>query len=241
MNKVWILARRELNSFFDSLMAYILIVVFLGFTGFFTWLLVADVFLTGQASLQSFFGVAYWTFFILIPAITMKMIAEEKRSGTIELLLTKPVTDWQVVLGKFTAALALVCIVLALTLPYYITVANLGPVDHGAIITGYLGLILMCATYISIGIFTSSITNNQIISFLLSLLIGIFFHWIFSMIASNFSGIIGETLNFLSVSSHYESVSRGVIDTKDIVYFISLILLGLIASEAALSKRNMVD
>jgi ABC-2 type transport system permease protein len=222
-------------------MAYILIVVFLGFTGFFTWLLVADVFLTGQASLQSFFGVAYWTFFILIPAITMKMIAEEKRSGTIELLLTKPVTDWQVVLGKFTAALLLVCIALTLTLPYYITVANLGPIDHGAVISGYLGLILMSATYISIGIFTSSITNNQIISFLLSLLIGIFFHWIFSMVASNFSGIIGETLNFLSVSSHYESVSRGVIDTKDIVYFISLIFLGLIASEAALSKRNMVE
>jgi len=241
MNKIWIIARRELNSFFDSLMAYILIVVFLGFTGFFTWLLVADVFLTGQASLQSFFGVAYWTFFILIPAITMKMIAEEKRSGTIELLLTKPVTDWQVVLGKFTAALLLVCIALALTLPYYITVANLGPIDHGAVISGYLGLILMCATYISIGIFTSSITNNQIISFLLSLLIGIFFHWIFSMVASNFSGIIGETLNFLSVSSHYESVSRGVIDTKDIIYFISLIFLGLIASEAALSKRNMVE
>jgi ABC-2 type transport system permease protein len=241
MNKIWIIARRELNSFFDSLMAYILIVVFLGFTGFFTWLLVADVFLTGQASLQSFFGVAYWTFFILIPAITMKMIAEEKRSGTIELLLTKPVTDWQVVLGKFTAALLLVCIALSLTLPYYITVANLGPIDHGAVISGYLGLILMCATYISIGIFTSSITNNQIISFLLSLLIGIFFHWIFSMVASNFSGFIGETLNFLSVSSHYESVSRGVIDTKDIIYFISLIFLGLIASEAALSKRNMVE
>jgi len=241
MNKIWIIARRDLNSFFDSLMAYILIVVFLSFTGFFTWLLVADVFLVGQATLQSFFGVAYWTFFILIPAMTMSMIAEEKRSGTIELLMTKPITDWQIVLGKFLATLLLVCIALALTLPYYITIANLGPVDHGAILTGYLGLILMCATYISIGIFTSSITNNQIISFLLSLLIGIFFHWIFSMLASNFHGLTGEIFSYLSVSSHYESVTRGVIDTKDLVFFFSLIFLGLIGAEAALSKRNMVD
>jgi len=178
MNKIWIIARRELNTFFDSLMAYILIVVFLGFTGFFTWLLGSDVFFVNQASLQSFFGVAYWTLFILIPALTMRMIAEEKKSGTLELLVTKPISDWHIVLGKFTAILVLVCIALALTLPYYITVANLGPIDHGAVWSGYLGLILMSATYISIGIFTSSITNNQIVSFLVALLIGIFFHWI---------------------------------------------------------------
>jgi len=241
MKKIWILARRELNVFFDSLMAYILIVAFLGFTGFFTWLLVADVFLSNQASLQSFFGVAYWSLFILIPAITMRMVAEEKKSGTIELLLTKPLTDWQVVLGKFLGSLLLICIALALTLPYYITVANLGPIDHGAVWTGYLGLILMSATYISIGIFTSSITNNQIVSFLLALFIGIFFHWIFDMIAGSSTGFLGEIFSFLSVSSHYESVTRGVVDTKDLIYFFSIIFLGLVASEAALSKRNIVD
>ena len=108
MKKIWIIARRELNVFFDSLMAYILLVVFLGFTGFFTWLLVADVFFTNQASLQSFFSVAYWSLFILIPAITMRMVAEEKKSGTIELLLTKPLTDWQVILGKFLGSLLLI-------------------------------------------------------------------------------------------------------------------------------------
>jgi len=241
MKKIWIIARRELNVFFDSLMAYILLVVFLGFTGFFTWLLVADVFFTNQASLQSFFSVAYWSLFILIPAITMRMVAEEKKSGTIELLLTKPLTDWQVILGKFLGSLLLICIALALTLPYYITVANLGPIDHGAVWTGYLGLILMSATYISIGIFTSSITNNQIVSFLLALFIGIFFHWIFDMIASSLTGFLSEIFNFLSVSSHYDSVTRGVGDTKDLIYFFSLIFLGLVASEAALSKRNMVD
>ena len=241
MKKIWIIARRELNVFFDSLMAYILLVVFLGFTGFFTWLLVADVFFTNQASLQSFFSVSYWSLFILIPAITMRMVAEEKKSGTIELLLTKPLTDWQVILGKFLGSLLLICIALALTLPYYITVANLGPIDHGAVWTGYLGLILMSATYISIGIFTSSITNNQIVSFLLALFIGIFFHWIFDMIASSLTGFLSEIFNFLSVSSHYDSVTRGVGDTKDLIYFFSLIFLGLVASEAALSKRNMVD
>ncbi|HEY4787363.1 MAG TPA: ABC transporter permease subunit [Bacteroidales bacterium] len=241
MKKIWIIARRELNVFFDSLMAYILLVAFLGFTGFFTWLLVADIFLNNQASLQSFFTVAYWSLFILIPAITMRMIAEEKKTGTIELLLTKPLTDWQLVLGKFLGTLLLICIALALTLPYYITVANLGPIDHGAVLTGYLGLILMSATYISIGIFASSVTNNQIVSFLLALFIGIFFHWIFDMIAGSFTGLIGEIFSFLSVSTHYESVTRGVVDTKDLIFFFSIIFLGLVASEATLSKRNLID
>jgi ABC-2 type transport system permease protein len=222
-------------------MAYILLVSFLGFTGAFTWLFVADVFLNNQASLQSFFAVAYWSFFILIPAITMRMFAEEKKSGTLELLLTKPVTDWQVVLGKFTAAILLIGIALALTLPYYITVANLGPIDHGTVWTGYLGLLLMSGVYISIGLFTSSITDNQIVSFLLALFIGIFFHWIFGIIAGSFTGTISQIFSYLSVNTHYESISRGVVDTKDLIYFISVILLGLVSAEAALSKRNMVD
>lgn len=176
MKKIWIIAKRELRAFFDSLMAYIMLVAFLGFSGFFTWLYGADVFFVGQASLQSFFSIAYWSLFVFIPALTMRLLAEENRSGTIELLLTRPVTHWQVVLGKFTATLLLIIISLALTLPYYITVANLGNVDNGAIISGYIGLILMSATYISIGLFTSSISNNQIVGFLLALFIGLFFH-----------------------------------------------------------------
>jgi len=241
MKKIWTIARRELNSFFDSLMAYILLVFFLAFTGAFTWLFEMDVFLVNQASLQSFFGVAYWSFFILIPAITMRMVAEEKKTGTIELLLTKPVTDWQVIMGKFTAAIVLIGIALLLTLPYYITIASIGPIDHGAVWTGYFGLILMSGVYISIGLFTSSITDNQIVSFLLALFIGVFFHWIFQIIASGLTGFLSEIVNYLSISSHYESLSRGVIDTKDLIYFVSVALLGLIASEAALSKRKIVD
>ncbi len=133
MNATWTITKRESQAFFDSLIAYIMLVAFLGFSGFFTWLYGSDVFFVGQASLQSFFSIAYWTLFFFIPAITMRMLAEEKKTGTIELLLTKAVTDRQVVVGKFLACLLLIVIALAFTLPYYITVAYLGNVDHGAI------------------------------------------------------------------------------------------------------------
>jgi len=156
-------------------------------------------------------------------------------------VLTKPVSDWQFVLGKFLSTFLLILISLILTLPYYITIANIGPVDHGAVITGYLGLILMSAAYISIGLFASSITTNQIVSFLLALLIGIFFHLLFSIIARSFPGFAGRLLDYLSIDSHYESITRGVLDTKDLIYFFSIIFLGLFASERALAKRNISD
>jgi ABC-2 type transport system permease protein len=241
MDKIWIIAKRELQSFFDSLMAYIMLVAFLGFSGFFTWLYGSDIFLRNQADLQVFFSIAYWTLFFFIPAITMRMLAEEKKSGTIELLLTKAVTDWQVIFGKFLACLILILIALGLTIPYYLTVWKLGPVDHGSVLTGYLGLVLMSATYISIGLYTSSITNNQIVAFLLALFIGIFFHIIFDVLAGNFSGTIGGIFSYMSVSTHYESISRGVIDSKDLVYFFSVIFFGLTLSEIKLSKRNIAD
>ena len=241
MKQIWIIAKRELNTFFDSLIAYIMLIAFLGFSGFFTWLYGSDVFLVNQASLQSFFSIAYWTLFFFIPAITMRSFAEENKSGTIELLLTKAITDWQVVFGKFLGCLVLILIALALTLPYYFTVWKLGPVDHGSVISGYLGLILMSATYISIGLYTSSITNNQIVAFLLALLVGIFFHIIFDVLASSLTGSIGGLFSYLSVSTHYESISRGVIDSKDLIYFGSIIFLGLILSETTLAKRNLTD
>lgn len=241
MKPVWTIAKRELRSFFDSLIAYIMIVVFLGLSGFFTWLFGSDVFLVGQATLQPFFSVAYWTLFFFIPALTMKMIAEEKRSGTLELLLTKPVSDWQVLLGKFTASLLLIVIALALTLPYYITIWAIGPVDHGAVWCGYLGMILMSMAYIGIGLFASSITNNQIVAFLTSLFISVFFLIIFDVLASSFTGDIAQFFNFLSISTHYESISRGVVDSKDIIYFLSIAFLGLTLAESVLSKRNIVE
>jgi len=222
-------------------MAYIMIIAFLGFSGFFTWLYGADVFFVGQASLQSFFSIAYWTLFFFIPALTMRMLAEENRSGTIELLLTKPVSQWQVVSGKFTATLLLIIIALLLTLPYYITVSNLGSIDHGAVISGYLGLILMSAAYIGIGLFSSTISNNQIVAFLLALFIGIFFHIIFDVLSGSFTGMLGEVFNFLSISTHFESISRGVIDTKDIIYFLSIAFIGMFASEAILTQKSTAE
>lgn len=241
MLTIWIIAKRELKSFFDSLLAYIMIIAFLVFTGLFTWMIGQTIFLMKQANLQSFFSVSYWALFIFIPALSMKLLAEERNSGTLELILTKPVSDAQLVIGKFLAVFILVLLSLVLTLPYYITVTSIGPIDHGATILGYIGLLLMSAAYISIGLFASSVTNNQIISFLLALFIGIFFHLIFNAIARYFPGFIGNTLNYLSLSSHYESMTRGVIDSKDLIYFASLIILGLFGAEMMISRRNITD
>jgi ABC-2 type transport system permease protein len=241
MAKIWTIATKELRTFFDSLTAYILIVVFLGLSGFFTWLFGSDIFFIGQATLQPFFSVAYWTLFFFTPALTMRMIAEENKTGTIELLLTKSVSDWEVIVGKFLAVLMLILIALALTLPYYISVWSMGPVDHGAVWCGYLGLVLMSMAYISIGLFASSISNNQIVAFLLALFIGVFFLIIFQVLAGDFTGTIGEILDYLTITNHFQSISRGVVDSRDIIYFLSISFFGLVLAETALSKRNIVD
>ncbi len=241
MAKIWTIAAKELRTFFDSLTAYILIVVFLGLSGFFTWLFGSDVFFVGQATLQPFFSVAYWTLFFFTPALTMRMIAEENKTGTIELLLTKSVSDWEVIVGKFLACLILIVIALALTLPYYISVWSLGPIDHGSVWCGYLGLILMSMAYISIGLFASSVSSNQIVAFLLALFIGVFFLIIFQVLASDFTGTLGEIFDYLTINNHFESISRGVVDSRDIIYFLSISFLGLVLAETALSKRNIVD
>jgi len=238
MKTIWLITKRELNSFFDSLIAFIMIILFLGFSGFFTWISGSDIFLVGQASLRGFFSIAYWTLFFFIPALTMRLIAEEKKSGTIEMLLTKAVTDRQVIVGKYLATLILIAIALAFTLPYIITLAKLGNLDAGGTICGYLALLLMSAAYTSIGLFTSSITSNQIVAFLSALFIGLFFHIIFQIIAGGMTGIIGQIINSLSVTVHFESLSRGVVDSKDLVYFGSIIFLGLFLTEVSLAKRN---
>lgn len=238
MHPIWIIAKRELASFFDSLIAYILLIAFLGFTGFLTWLAGnGDVFSTQQASMSVFFQVSFWTLFFFIPALTMRMLAEEKRSGTIELLLTKAVSNRQLVLGKFLACFLLIAIALAFTLPYYVSIASLGNIDHAAVITGYIGLLLMSSAYIGIGLFASSTTNNQIVSLLLALGVGILFHWLFNIIATTFTGGFARFFSGLSLSNHFNSISRGVLDSKDLIYFASLILLGLFLAELNISKR----
>jgi len=238
MNKIWIIARRELNSYFDSLIAYLMIIIFLGLGGFFTWLFGNNIFIINQASLGVFFGISYWTLFFFIPAITMRAIAEENRSGTIELLTTKAVSDMQIVTGKFLGSFLLVIIALICTIPYFVTVAWLGPLDYGATFGGYLALILASGAYIAIGIFASSSTSNQIVAFLMALFISLFFHLLFDILASTSSGVVGSVLSYLSARTHFESLSRGVIDSRDIIYFLSILGLGLVMASMILSKRN---
>ncbi len=238
MNAIWTITKRELNSFFDSLIAYIMLVLFLGFSGFFTWLLGSDIFLVGQASLESFFNVAFWTLFFFIPALTMRLLAEEKKTGTIELLLTKAITDRELLIGKFLATLLLVLIALLFTMPYVITLSNIGNIDTGQIFCGYLGLLLMSGMYTSIGLYASSITSNQIVAFLAALFIGLFFHIIFGALARQFHGWTGQVLEALSLTNHFESISRGVMDTRDLLYFLSVIVIGLSLAELSLAKRH---
>lgn len=238
MSPVGVIAKREVASYFDSLIAYIIIVAFLGFTGFFTWLYGSDIFMRKQADLAAFFGVARWTLFFFIPAITMRQLAEEKKTGTIELLLTKAISERQIILGKFLSCLLMVGLALLFTLPYYITLTQLGNVDHGAIISGYFGLILMSAAYISIGLFASSITSNQIVAFLVALFISIFFQLLFDIMSSGASGFMAELFTTLSLSRHYDSIVRGVLDSKDIVYFVSLTLFWLMLAELNIRSRN---
>jgi gliding-associated putative ABC transporter substrate-binding component GldG len=239
MHAIWTIAKRELASFFDSLIAYIMLVLFLGFSGFFTWLFGSNIFFTGQASLGTFFSVAYWTLFFFIPALTMRLLAEENKTGTIELLLTKAVTDRQVVIGKFLSTLMLIAIALLFTLPYVITVANLGNLDIGRVICGYFGLLLMSAAYIAIGLYASSITSNQIVAFLTALFIGLFFHLIFGVLSNNFTSWMGHVFETLSLSDHFQSISRGVLDSRDVIYFLSIVFLGLFLAEYSLSRRNI--
>lgn len=232
-----IIFKREFSAIFQSLSGYIVMVAFLGFTGFFTWFYGRDIFFVGQATLSTFFNIAYWTLFFFIPALTMKTIAEEKKTGTIEMMLTKPMRTSGWIAGKFWAVLALIAVTLACTLPYYITLACIGDIDHRTVLCGYAGLLLMSAAYVSIGIFASSITDNQIIAFLLTLLIGIFFHVLFQIFSYNLHGTGSMIFDYLNMRTHYEDIIRGVIDTKDLIYFVSITLLGLVSAEAAVSRR----
>jgi ABC-2 type transport system permease protein len=238
MKQTWIITKRELQAYFDSLMAYILLILFLGFSGFFTWLYGSDIFYIKQATLMPFFNIAYWTLFFFIPALTMRLISEENRMGTMELLLTKPIGNWQVITGKFLASLILIILALLLTIPYVITVSSIGNIDGGEVFSGYLALVLFSAMYISVGLFTSSISNNQIVSYLLALFIGIFFQVIFNMLAENASGVVGHILDYLSVSTHFESMTRGVIDSRDLIYFLGISFIGLVLTDSILMKKR---
>ncbi|HOV99084.1 MAG TPA: ABC transporter permease [Bacteroidota bacterium] len=233
-SNVWTICQKELRSYFNSAVAYVVMVVFLVIVG---WVYTSSLFLLNVASLRVFFEWVPSIFLFVVPALTMRLMAEEKKAGTIELLTTKPVEDWEIVLGKFLAAWLLLVIALIPTLIYYITVALLGSVDHGAVIGGYLGLILMAAVYVGIGLFASTLTDNQIVAFIIGFLIMALLYW-FDKILIFVPGFLTSIVEFLGIDYHFSSIARGVIDTRDIIYFLSLLGFSLYLSVVMLERRK---
>lgn len=239
------LLRKEIKSFLSSLIAYIVIVVFLLVVSFFLWVISFghNIIANGYASIDGLFVIAPMVFLFLIPAITMRMFSEEKKGGTIELLLTQPLTDWQIILAKYFAGVILVIFALLPTLIYYYSVYQLGlppgNIDSGAMWGSYLGLLLVAGVFVSIGLFASSITDNQIVSFILGALLSAFFYIGFEFIwPLDIFNEVGLFIASLGVFSHYDSISRGVIDSRDIVYFISIIAFFLMLTRISLVGRK---
>lgn len=235
---------KEISGFFSSMVAYVIMGVFLLVTGLFLWVFPDSSILDyGYAGLDSFFNISPYLFMFLIPAITMRSLAEEQKDGTFELLATRPLRDWDIVLGKFFASLAIVILALLPTLIYYITVYQLGVttgnVDTGAVIGSYLGLIFLGAAFTSIGLFTSSLSKNQIIAFTFAVFLSFFAFSGFDSMSSILSlqGIAG-VLTGLGISEHYQSISRGVLDTRDLIYFLSFTALFLLITKTILGGRK---
>lgn len=237
--------KKEINLFFSSLIGYIAIAVFLLTTGLFLWIFPESSLLNyGFATLDTFFFIAPWVFLFLIPAITMRSFSEEIKTGTIELLVTRPISDLQIILGKYFAALFLVLFALLPTLLYFYTVYYLGApagnIDTGATWGSYIGLFLLGATFVSIGIFGSAITANQIVAFILSVFLCFVFFMVFELISSMnvFYAKLDSLIEQLGMNYHYESISRGVVDTRDLVYFISLITIFILLTKLILESRK---
>jgi ABC-2 type transport system permease protein len=213
--------RREFASYFNSPIAFIYLTVFLGLS---SWLFLKGFFLVGEASMRSFFGLIPWIFLFFVPAITMRLWAEEKKVGTMELLMTLPVTDTEAVLGKFLASFLFLVTSLALTFVIPVVVAALGDPDSGQIAGGYLGAVLIGGAYLAIGLFISSLTENQIVAFIVSV-VAIFALFILGedFVLFGAPDRLVPVLSFLGLGGHYDSVSRGVVDSRDILYYLSVI------------------
>ena len=242
---MYALFKKEISNFLNSLIGIMVIVVFLLITGLFLWVFQSDfnIMSFGYANLDSLFILAPWVFLFLVPAVTMRSFAEERRTGTMEMLFTKPLSDWQIVWGKYLAGVALVLLALIPTLVYFFSVYRLslpvGNVDAGGIWGSYIGLFFLSAAFVSIGLFCSSLTNNQILAFLLSVFLCGFIYIGFDMIYSMaLFGSVDLFIQQLGIASHYSSLSRGVIDTRDILYFLSVIILFLSMTNLVLSSRK---
>lgn len=236
---------KEIKEFFSSITGYLVVIVFLLINSMFMWIFRGNfnVFDVGVANIDTLFIISPWVFLFLVPAITMNMFAGELKSGTMELLLTRPLTEFQIIMAKYLASVVLVIIALIPTLFYLFSINSLadpiGNVDFGAIFGSYIGLFFLAAIYSAIGIFASSFSKNAIISFLLSILLCYVFYLGFENLA--FLGFSGKTSDFiisLGVNDHYRSMSRGVLDTRDIVYFISVISVFVFLTKLRLESRK---
>lgn len=233
---VYTLFKKELMSYFNSPIAYIFIGVFLVVGN---WLFFNYFFLIGQASMRNYFSILPWIFLFLSPAITMRLWAEEKKSGTVEFLLTLPITDWQVVLAKFFSALAFLSITLLLTITLPITISIIGDIDVGQIIGSYLGALFLGGSYLALGLFISSLTKNQIIAFVLGL-VACFAAFIIGapFVLASAPQFAMPTMKFLGLGSHFYNISKGVIDSKDIIYYCSFIFIFLWLNVRVIERRE---
>ena len=234
--------KREFSGYFLTPIAYVFIVIFLFMNGVFTFFM-GDLFARGQADLEPFFTWHPWLYLFLIPALSMRLWAEERRSGTVELLMTLPVTVWQAVLAKYLAAWAFTGIALVLTFPVWVTVNYLGNPDNGVVVAAYLGSFLMAGAYLAIGSCISSLTKNQVIAFVITAVVCFLFTVTgLPMITNLFSSwapqVIVETVTSLSFITNFQDLSRGAIDLRNLVYFVSLIVFWLFLNTVVLGNRD---
>jgi ABC-2 type transport system permease protein len=234
MSTTTTVAKREIRAYFNSPVAYIVVTVFMLIVGYLYW---SQLFLERQTELRYYFNLTPLVFTFIIPAITMRLLAEEKGAGTLEMLITMPVRDWEVVLGKFLAGLTMLAAIVGMTMFYGLTLAILGPIDKGPMLTGYLGLLLMGGAYIAIGVMASSLTRNQIVAFILAFAIS-FALFIFGQIVQYAPSWLAPVLSFLSMGNHFESLSRGVVDSRDVVFYVSVMVVSLVIATASLESRK---
>jgi ABC-2 type transport system permease protein len=234
MSPALVISRREIRTYFNSPVAYIVVTVFVGITGY---LFFTQLFLEKQAELRQLFGFMPFLFMFMVPAITMRLLADEKSTGTLELLSTMPVRDWEVVVGKFLAALALVCTAVGLTFAFAISVRLLGPLDRGPAIGGYLGLILMGSAFVAIGVMCSALTRNSIVAFIAAFGIS-FALYLFGKLTQFVPESLQPIIAFLSIDGHFENISRGVVDSRDVIYYLSIVGTCLLLATTSLDSRR---
>ncbi|MEO6024683.1 MAG: ABC transporter permease [Burkholderiales bacterium] len=225
------IAKRELGAYFASPVAYVFIVIFLLLVGFFTFN-VGQFFELGEASLTSFFYWHPWLYLFLVPAVGMRLWSEERRQGTMELLLTMPITTWQAILGKFLASWAFLAIALLLTFPIVLTVNYLGDPDNGIVFAGYIGSLLLAGAYLAISPMTSAMTRNQVVSFIVSVVICLFliiagFGPVTDSLTSWGSAGLVDTIASFSVITHFDPFQKGIVDIRDVIFFLSVIAFAL--------------